>query len=727
MLKKLIFLLGLVLFASEFLSSSKAQYALSIDNPGPLSKTQIQAFNGTLSAGWVNDIFGSTNAFLYNGTNFTVVSGPLGASSTSVTSITGFSGNILIGTYRDTGINGTGTGNTYGFFRSQNNGNYTILYGPLGANSSGIATIDAISITGSSLVGTYCDSGQNGSGSGYTYGYLDSNLPSSTCSIIYGPLGLKSTGINPGNVVYGSTVAGTYVDSSTDGSGPNTGNTYGFSLSGSNYKIIYGPTYGNKAAGPISITGIYGTSIVGTYVDSSIDGSGPNTGNTYGFILNGSTYNIIYGPTYGNKAAGPISITGIYGTSIVGTYVDSSTDGSGPNTGNTYGFILNGTTYNIIYGPTNLNAGAGINSIIGVGGSGSSLTVLGTYLDTNGNTNGFLYDGTTYTAPLTPTNGTVGGTSLFGINGSTAFGTYQDNVGLSHGLLISPPQPQTITFPTIPVQAYGGSLTLPATSSSGLPLTYAVASGPASVSGNILTFTGMGTVRVTASQAGNAAYLPVSVTSPSIQVSIGALKLPVDLVGLSTFILTPPLSSSPGAWSYTSSDPTVATISGNQVTIVAPGSTTITATQAANGSYSRSTTTAILAPLSFVPVGNPGNANDTTGYGGVPYGYKIGTYDISQKQIDAAAAAGLQGMPTGTGVGGAPWSGNQPAASLSWNQAAAYVNWLNTSQGYAPAYNLTYSPGTGNYSMALWPTNQAWTNGGTNLYPNAKSLYFLPS
>ena len=56
MLKKLIFLLGLVLFASEFLSSSKAQYALSIDNPGPLSKTQIQAFNGTLSAGWVNDI-----------------------------------------------------------------------------------------------------------------------------------------------------------------------------------------------------------------------------------------------------------------------------------------------------------------------------------------------------------------------------------------------------------------------------------------------------------------------------------------------------------------------------------------------------------------------------------------------------------------------------------------------------------------------------------------------
>jgi hypothetical protein len=29
--------------------------------------------------------------------------------------------------------------------------------------------------------------------------------------------------------------------------------------------------------------------------------------------------------------------------------------------------------------------------------------------------------------------------------------------------------------------------------------------------------------------------------------------------------------------------------------------------------------------------------------------------------------------------------------------------------------------------MALWPTNQAWTNGGTNFYRNANCVYFLPS
>jgi formylglycine-generating enzyme required for sulfatase activity len=124
--------------------------------------------------------------------------------------------------------------------------------------------------------------------------------------------------------------------------------------------------------------------------------------------------------------------------------------------------------------------------------------------------------------------------------------------------------------------------------------------------------------------------------------------------------------------------------------------------------------------LDFVTIDNPGNSNDTTGYGGVPYVYQMGTYDITQNLIDAAANAGLPGMPEGD------WKGDQPATSLSWYQAAAFVNWLNTNQGYDPAYNLSYDPSNG-YSMDLWPTNQAWTEGGTNLYRSANCCYFLPS
>ena len=129
--------------------------------------------------------------------------------------------------------------------------------------------------------------------------------------------------------------------------------------------------------------------------------------------------------------------------------------------------------------------------------------------------------------------------------------------------------------------------------------------------------------------------------------------------------------------------------------------------------------------IDFVTVGNPGNSNDTTGYGGVPYSYRIGKYTISQNQVDAATRNGLRNVTS------APWSGDQPAANISWYQAAAYVNWLNTSQGYHPAYNLTFTNGA--WSMALWPTspdingNVAWTLGGTNSFRNALCHYFLPS
>jgi uncharacterized repeat protein (TIGR02543 family) len=60
-----------------------------------------------------------------------------------------------------------------------------------------------------------------------------------------------------------------------------------------------------------------------------------------------------------------------------------------------------------------------------------------------------------------------------------------------------------IDFPPIPSLPNGSLVTLVAQASSGLPVTFAVTSGPATVSGNTLTVTGTGTVTVTASQSGN--------------------------------------------------------------------------------------------------------------------------------------------------------------------------------------------------------------------------------
>jgi hypothetical protein len=66
---------------------------------------------------------------------------------------------------------------------------------------------------------------------------------------------------------------------------------------------------------------------------------------------------------------------------------------------------------------------------------------------------------------------------------------------------------QSISIPSVPSAVHTDSaFTLSATASSGLPITYSVVSGPATVSGNSLTFTGTGTVVVRATQSGNGLY-----------------------------------------------------------------------------------------------------------------------------------------------------------------------------------------------------------------------------
>ncbi len=120
--------------------------------------------------------------------------------------------------------------------------------------------------------------------------------------------------------------------------------------------------------------------------------------------------------------------------------------------------------------------------------------------------------------------------------------------------------------------------------------------------------------------------------------------------------------------------------------------------------------------IDFVNIGNAGNAADTTGYGAVPYEYRMGTYEITQDAITKATASGMANVTADA------WTGSQPAAGISWYEAAAFVNWLNTSTGNQAAYNLT-----GIWIMALWSSDEAWQLGGENLYRHKDAFYFLPS
>ena len=150
---------------------------------------------------------------------------------------------------------------------------------------------------------------------------------------------------------------------------------------------------------------------------------------------------------------------------------------------------------------------------------------------------------------------------------------------------------QTITFPSIAAQTVGASVTLGATASSGLAVSYTV-SGPATLSGSTLTFTALGTVKVTASQAGNSTYAAATPVVQSITVGKGAqtITFPAQADGTYgvPYTITAPTASSglPVTVKVLSGS---AKLSGQTLTFAGAGDVVLAANQAGNASYAAAT------------------------------------------------------------------------------------------------------------------------------------------
>jgi len=129
-----------------------------------------------------------------------------------------------------------------------------------------------------------------------------------------------------------------------------------------------------------------------------------------------------------------------------------------------------------------------------------------------------------------------------------------------------------------------------------------------------------------------------------------------------------------------------------------------------------------MSVLTFVTIGDEGNAADTTGYGDVSYAYDISKFEITEGQISAYNADPINSTRQ-IAVGGS--GTDKPALSISWNEAARYVNWLNINDGAQPAYNFTTSGVNDN--ITLWSSVEAWQTDGENLFRHKDAKYFLPS
>lgn len=133
-------------------------------------------------------------------------------------------------------------------------------------------------------------------------------------------------------------------------------------------------------------------------------------------------------------------------------------------------------------------------------------------------------------------------TISYGFSGTANFATASDK---STTLTILP-LAQTINFtpPASPV-TYGVSpITLSATASSGLAVSYMLISGPASVNLNTLTITGAGKVVAAANQAGNANYTAAPQVTVNITVNPASLTVMANNAARATGASNPTLSYS---------------------------------------------------------------------------------------------------------------------------------------------------------------------------------------
>ncbi|HMP99492.1 MAG TPA: BspA family leucine-rich repeat surface protein [Cyclobacteriaceae bacterium] len=150
---------------------------------------------------------------------------------------------------------------------------------------------------------------------------------------------------------------------------------------------------------------------------------------------------------------------------------------------------------------------------------------------------------------------------------------------------------QFITFEALTSLTFGTpSFELTASASSELEISYSSSNeAVATISGSLLTITGVGTTIITASQEGNDDYYAAESVMQELIVNKASQTITFESIAAVTFgdpsFELAATASSGLEVSYTSSNEDVASISGNIVTILTAGSTTITANQDGNENY----------------------------------------------------------------------------------------------------------------------------------------------
>jgi hypothetical protein len=246
--------------------------------------------------------------------------------------------------------------------------------------------------------------------------------------------------------------------------------------------------------------------------------------------------------------------------------------------------------------------------------------------------------------------------------------------------------------------AYNGTLTnfaLSGTTSN--YVTGPIQTGVASIdaSGNTITVYGVGNVAFVATQAALGQFSSATKTSNTLMVSRGTPSLGTLTLGPksgsyvladASFSLTAPTSNSSGAFTYTSDNSGVATISGTSVTLVAVGTANITATQAASVSYLTSSVSTTLTVNGILPT-----------FGTFTLGPKSGSYVLADASFSLTA-------PTSDSSGAFSYTSDNSGVATVTNSVSALYSITNPA---IPTLSLTNFPILG--AMPTWEMSIRFT------------------
>jgi hypothetical protein len=271
---------------------------------------------------------------------------------------------------------------------------------------------------------------------------------------------------------------------------------------------------------------------------------------------------------------------------------------------------------------------------------------------------------------------------------------------------------QTIAaFANVPSKTFGDTafaVTIPA-ATSGLAVALSVKSGPATVSGNTVTLTGVGTVVLAANQAGNTNFnaapeITTSFTVDKASQTIAAFaNVPSKTFGDAPFTVTLPLATSSLAVVLSvKSGP--AAVSGNTVTLTGVGTVVLAANQAGNTNYNAASE--VTTSFTVSPPPNPEPALQIEEPVGI---------DLASNATAKTFGNHLSGTGSSSRFYTMRNTGSGPLTLITLTKLGSHVNDFTI---VSPATNTVAAGGSTTFSVSFTPTVGGTRTAGISITSN---------